>query len=46
MKRPRGTGSVFRMKGSTHWWIAYRHDGKRFRESSGSSKKWAAASER
>ena len=30
------------MAGSSHWWIAYSHGGKRFRESSGSDKKWKA----
>lgn len=34
VKRPRGTGQIFQ-RGST-WWIMYRRNGKRYRESSGS----------
>src|ERR1035437_6721380 len=37
-KRPRGTGSVFQLKGRTTWWIKYHRNGKPVRESSGSAK--------
>ncbi|PYV54374.1 MAG: site-specific integrase [Acidobacteria bacterium] len=33
MKRPRGTGSVFRMRGSNVLWIKYHRNGKPIRES-------------
>lgn len=37
-KRPRGTGSVYQMKGSRFWWIRYYRNGKAICESSGSEK--------
>lgn len=33
MPRPRGTGSVYRQKGSALWWIKYYRNGKPYRES-------------
>lgn len=41
-KRPRGTGSIFQMKGSAVYWIKYYRNGKAVRESSGSDKPKAA----
>ena len=38
MKRPRGTGSIFRKKGRATLWIKYHRNGKAIRESSGSDK--------
>jgi integrase len=38
MKRPRGTGSVLRMKGSTVLWIKYHRNGKPVRESAHTTK--------
>jgi hypothetical protein len=34
MKRPRGSGSIFEMKGSGVLWIKYHRNGKPIRESS------------
>src|SRR3982751_1395533 len=43
-RREKGTGSVYRPKGSKIWWIAYRHpDGSRKTESSGTRIKTDAA---
>lgn len=33
MSRPRGTGSIYRQKGSSLWWIKYYRNGKAYRES-------------
>ena len=38
MKRPRGTGSIFEMKGSNVLWIKYYRNGKPVRESSHTTK--------
>ncbi len=38
MKRPRGTGSVLRMKGSSVLWIKYHRNGKPVRESAHTTK--------
>jgi integrase len=38
MKRPRGTGSVFQMKGSNILWIKYHRNGKAIRESAHTTK--------
>jgi integrase len=38
MKRPRGTGSVLRMKGSSVLWIKYHRNGKPIRESAHTAK--------
>jgi hypothetical protein len=38
MKRPRGTGSVFRMKSSSVLWIKYHRNGKPIRESAHTTK--------
>lgn len=38
MKRPRGTGSILRMKGSTALWIKYHRNGKPIRESAHTTK--------
>lgn len=38
MKRPRGTGSIFRWKNSTMYWIKYHVNGKPVRESTRSTK--------
>ncbi len=38
MKRPRGTGSVLRMKGSSVLWIKYHRNGKPIRESARTTK--------
>lgn len=35
MKRPRGTGSVYRRPGTANWWIQYPRNGELVRESSG-----------
>ena len=35
MSRPSKTGSIFRFKGRTTWWIKYYRDGKPIRETSG-----------
>lgn len=35
MKRPRGTGSVYRYKNSGNWWLKYYRNGKAVREPSG-----------
>jgi integrase len=40
--RPRGTGSVYSIKGSRVWWIKYYRNGVPIRESSGSNKVKAA----
>ena len=37
-KRPRGTGSIFQMRGSSKLWIQYRKGGRTIRESSGTDK--------
>ena len=43
MARPRGTGSIFRMKGSQNWWIKYyKPNGEPIRESSKSHTKAVA----
>src|SRR5437868_6357871 len=42
MKRPRGTGSIFRLKNSAHWWVKYYVNGKPVRESTRSTKLDAA----
>jgi len=41
-KRPRGTGQVYQRAGSTCWWFAYYHKGKKVRESSESTDRKAA----
>lgn len=41
-RRPRGTGRVFKYKGSDRWWTQYYRDGKLIRESSGSTKRTVA----
>src|SRR6266849_4511212 len=38
MKRPRGTGSIFRWKNSAYWWVKYHVGGKPVRESTHSTK--------
>jgi integrase len=38
MKRPRGTGSILRMKGSSALWIKYHRNGKPVRESTHTTK--------
>jgi len=38
MKRPRGTGSILRMKGSSALWIKYHRNGKPIRESAHTTK--------
>lgn len=38
-KRPRGTGSLFRQKGSQLWWLKYYISGRAVRESSGTAKR-------
>ena len=35
MRRPRGTGRIYRQKGSTIWWIKFYRNGEPFRESTG-----------
>lgn len=35
LKRPRGTGSIYRQPGSRFFWVAYFKDGERVRESTG-----------
>jgi hypothetical protein len=42
MARPRGTGSIYSIKGSNVLWIKYYRNGVPIRESSGSSKVKAA----
>ncbi len=42
MKRPRGTGSVYPMKGSAVWWIKYYRNGAPVRESSHTEKRKVA----
>ena len=43
MARPRGTGSIFQMKGSQYWWIKYyKPNGEPVRESSRSNTKAVA----
>src|SRR5262249_18314514 len=37
--RARGTGSIFRPKGSRYWWVAYKSGDKRHFESTKSEKK-------
>jgi integrase len=39
MRRPRGTGRIYRQKGSTIWWIKFYRNGEPFRESTGTSDK-------
>ena len=34
MKRPKGTGSVYKRADSPVWWIKYSRNGKAYRESS------------
>jgi integrase len=41
-KRPRGTGSIYQMKGSGLWWVKYYRAGKPVRESSHSDKQKVA----
>jgi integrase len=38
MKRPRGTGSIFQLKGRSTWWVKFYRNGRAIRESSGSAK--------
>jgi len=38
MKRPRGTGSILRMNGSSVLWIKYHRNGKPIRESAHTNK--------
>lgn len=38
MRRPQGTGSIFRMASSTVLWIKYHHNGKSIRESAHTTK--------
>jgi len=42
MKRTRGTGSIFRMKGSANYWIKYYRNGKPIRESADTTKEQKA----
>jgi integrase len=42
MKRPRGTGSIFKQKNSEVWWIKYYRNGKAIRESTGTTKRRTA----
>jgi integrase len=37
-RRPRGTGSLFKRKGSFYWWVQYHRNGKTYRESSQTTK--------
>jgi hypothetical protein len=37
MSRSYGLGRVFRYQNKGRWWIAYHHQGKEFRELSGST---------
>jgi integrase len=39
MRRPRGTGRIYRQKGSTIWWIKFYRNGEPFRESTGTADK-------
>jgi integrase len=39
MRRPRGTGRIYRQKGSSVWWIKFYRNGEPFRESTGTSDK-------
>lgn len=38
-KRPRGTGSVYRQKGSANWWIQYYRNGRVYRQSAATAKR-------
>src|SRR5262245_67418 len=42
--RARGTGSIFKPKGSSYWWVAYLSGGKRRYESTKSTRKGDAQS--
>src|SRR5262249_24811643 len=37
--RPRGTGSIYRQKGSENWWIQYYRNGRAYRQSAGTTKR-------
>ena len=37
MKRPRGTGSLYKPRNSRFWWMKYYRNGKPFRESTGTA---------
>ena len=39
MTRPRGTGGIYRQKGSSIWWIKFYRNGEPFRESTGTPDK-------
>jgi hypothetical protein len=39
MRRPRGTGRIYRQKNSNIWWIKFYRNGVPFRESTGTSDK-------
>jgi len=41
-RRPRGSGSIYRQKGSTKWWLQYFKDGKPYRQSSGTNNRTKA----
>jgi hypothetical protein len=43
MKRPRGTGSIFRMNNSNMLWVKYYRNGKPIRESAHTAKPKEAA---
>ncbi len=42
MRRPTGTGSIYKQHGSERWWIKYHRDGQCFRESAETTKISAA----
>jgi hypothetical protein len=39
MRRPRGTGRIYRQKDTSLWWIKFYRNGEPFRESTGTSDK-------
>ena len=39
MRRPRGTGRIYRQKDSSVWWTKFYRNGEPFRESTGTSDK-------
>jgi len=39
VKRPRGTGSLYKQPGSNIWWVQFHRNGQRFRESTGTDNK-------
>ena len=39
MRRPRGTGRIYRQKDSSVWWTKFYRNGEPFRESTGTSGK-------